>query len=75
MALELYNDGHHIGILFQNLVTGEAIQANQALIDTIEESLAIADEGKRARAAATVELTQMETDLRKTLASASAPTR
>ena len=32
MALELYNDGHHIGILFQNLVTGEAIQANQALI-------------------------------------------
>ncbi len=50
-------------------------QANQALIETIEESLAIADEGKRARAAATAELTQMETDLRKTLASASAPTR
>jgi uncharacterized protein YaaN involved in tellurite resistance len=49
-------------------------QANQALIETIEESLAIADEGKRARAAATAELTQMETDLRKTLASASAPT-
>lgn len=32
MALELYNDGHHICILFQNLVTGEAIQANQVLI-------------------------------------------
>lgn len=32
MALELYNDGHHICILFQNLVTGEAVQANQALI-------------------------------------------
>jgi uncharacterized protein YaaN involved in tellurite resistance len=49
-------------------------QANQALIETIEESLAIADEGKRARAAATLELTQMESDLRKTLAAASAAT-
>ncbi|MCG6942456.1 MAG: toxic anion resistance protein [Thiohalocapsa sp.] len=49
-------------------------QANQALIETIEESLAIADEGKRARAAATAELTQMESDLRKTLAAASAAT-
>ncbi|MCF7983032.1 MAG: toxic anion resistance protein [Thiohalocapsa sp.] len=48
-------------------------QANQALIETIEESLRIADEGKRARAAASTELQQMETDLRKTLASASAP--
>jgi len=48
-------------------------QANQALIETIEESLAIADEGKRARAAASTELQQMETDLRKTLAAASAP--
>ncbi len=48
-------------------------QANQALIDTVEESLRIADEGKRARAAASVELQQMEADLRKTLASASAP--
>ena len=48
-------------------------QANQALIETIEESLRIADEGKRARAAATAELQQMETDLRKTLAAASAP--
>jgi uncharacterized protein YaaN involved in tellurite resistance len=49
-------------------------QANQALIETIEESLAIADEGKRARAAATTELAQMEADLRKTLAAASAAT-
>ncbi len=48
-------------------------QANQALIETIEESLAIAEEGKRARAAAGVELQQMETDLRRTLAAASAP--
>lgn len=49
-------------------------QANQTLIETIEESLAIADEGKRARAAAAAELTQMEAELRKTLASASAQT-
>ena len=49
-------------------------QANQALIETIEESLRIADEGKRARAAAGAELQQMEADLRKTLASASAST-
>jgi uncharacterized protein YaaN involved in tellurite resistance len=50
-------------------------QANRALIETIEESLAIADEGKRARAAASAELVQMETELRKTLAAASAPER
>jgi len=49
-------------------------QANQALIETIEESLRIADEGKRARAAASQELQQMESDLRKTLAAASAST-
>jgi uncharacterized protein YaaN involved in tellurite resistance len=49
-------------------------KANQALIETIEESLAIADEGKRARAAAAAELTQMEDDLRKSLAAASAAT-
>jgi len=48
-------------------------QANQALIETIEESLAIADEGKRARAEATAQLQQMEVDLRKTLAAARAP--
>jgi len=49
-------------------------QANQALIETIEESLRIADEGKRARAAAGAELEQMEANLRKTLAAASANT-
>lgn len=47
-------------------------QANRTLIETIEESLAIADEGKRARAEATAQLQQMEVDLRKTLAAASA---
>jgi uncharacterized protein YaaN involved in tellurite resistance len=50
-------------------------EANRALIETIEESLQIADEGKRARAAAGAELEQMETELRKTLAAASAPPR
>ncbi|AFL76127.1 toxic anion resistance protein [Thiocystis violascens] len=47
-------------------------QANRTLIETIEESLAIADEGKRARAAASRELEQLEADLRRTLTSASA---
>lgn len=46
--------------------------ANQTLIATIEESLAIADEGKRARAIASQELERLETDLRRTLTSASA---
>lgn len=32
MALELYNDGRHRCLLFQNLVTGEAVQANQVII-------------------------------------------
>lgn len=50
-------------------------QANQSLIATIEESLVIADEGKRARAEATVELQKMEGELRKTLAAASARSR
>jgi len=50
-------------------------QANQSLIATIEESLAIADEGKRARAEATVELQKMEGELRETLAAASAGSR
>jgi uncharacterized protein YaaN involved in tellurite resistance len=49
--------------------------ANQALIETIEESLRIADEGKRARAAAGAELERMEVDLRRALAAASAETR
>jgi uncharacterized protein YaaN involved in tellurite resistance len=47
-------------------------QANQALIETIEESLQIADEGKRARARAAAELEQLEAELRRTLAAASA---
>ena len=45
-------------------------QANADLIGTIEESLAIADEGKARRAAAEEELKKMETDLRDTLAAA-----
>lgn len=45
-------------------------QANADLIATIEESLQIADEGKRRRAEAETELQTMETELRNTLASA-----
>ena len=45
-------------------------QANAELIATIEESLAIADEGKRKRAAAEEDLRKMEAELRDTLASA-----
>ena len=49
----------------------EAVKtANASLIATIEESLDIADEGKRKRAAAEEELIKMETELRETLASA-----
>ncbi|MAC80551.1 MAG: toxic anion resistance protein [Rhodobacteraceae bacterium] len=47
-------------------------QANADLIATIQESLAIADEGKAKRAAAEVELKKMEAELRDTLASAKA---
>ena len=47
-------------------------QANADLIATIEESLAIADEGKRRRAEAEVEMVKMEHELRDTLASATA---
>ncbi|MGH1330912.1 MAG: toxic anion resistance protein [Paracoccaceae bacterium] len=47
-------------------------QANADLIGTIEESLQIADEGKRNRASAEVELQKMESELRDTLASAKA---
>ena len=51
----------------------EAVKkANATLIATINESLAIADEGKAKRAAAEVELIKMEHDLRDTLASAKA---
>jgi uncharacterized protein YaaN involved in tellurite resistance len=48
--------------------------ANATLIATINESLAIADEGKAKRAAAEVELVKMEAELRDTLASARART-
>ena len=47
-------------------------QANADLIGTIEESLAIADEGKAKRAAAEEELKKMESKLRDTLAAAKA---
>ncbi len=47
-------------------------QANASLIATIEESLAIADEGKARRAAAEVELVKMEQELRDTLSAARA---
>ena len=46
--------------------------ANQTLIDTIQESLAIADEGKASRAAAEVELAKMQAALKDTLSSARA---
>jgi uncharacterized protein YaaN involved in tellurite resistance len=47
-------------------------QANDDLVATINESLQIADEGKRKRAEAEVKLSQMEGELRDTLASATA---
>ncbi|RID91906.1 toxic anion resistance protein [Gemmobacter lutimaris] len=47
-------------------------QANATLIATINESLAIADEGKAKRAAAEADLHKMEAELRDTLASAKA---
>ena len=47
-------------------------QANADLVATIEESLAIADEGKKKRAEAEVELQKMETELKNTLAAAKA---
>ena len=51
----------------------EAIKtANAELIATVEESLAIADEGKAKRAAAEQELKTMEAELKKTLAAAKA---
>jgi uncharacterized protein YaaN involved in tellurite resistance len=50
----------------------EAVKAaNAELIATIEDSLQIADEGKRRRAEAEVEMQKMETELRDTLAAAS----
>ncbi len=51
----------------------EAVRtANAELVSTIEDSLRIADEGRTRRAAAEEDLTAMERELRKTLASASA---
>ncbi|MGR3372491.1 toxic anion resistance protein [Pseudooceanicola nanhaiensis] len=47
-------------------------QANADLIGTIQESLQIADEGKKKRAAAEADLQKMEAELRDTLASAKA---
>ena len=47
-------------------------KANQTLIATIEESLQIADQGKKMRAEAVTQLEACETELRKTLASAQA---
>ena len=46
--------------------------ANATLIATIQESLAIADEGKAKRAAAEADLTKMEADLKETLSAAHA---
>ena len=51
----------------------EAVKsANASLIATIQESLEIADEGKRRRAAAEEEMQKMEAELRDTLAAAKA---
>jgi uncharacterized protein YaaN involved in tellurite resistance len=53
----------------------EAVKAaNAELIATIEESLQIADEGKRRRAEAEQEMIKMEAELRDTLSAASART-
>ncbi len=50
----------------------EAVKhANTVLIETIEESLQIADEGRRKRAEAATQLQTLEAELRKTLLSAS----
>lgn len=49
-------------------------QANQALIDTIQESLQIADQGKKMRSEAVLQLQQCENELRKTLVAAQAST-
>jgi len=45
-------------------------KANNTLIDTINESLKIADEGKKMRAEAVIQLQECESELRKTLSSA-----
>jgi uncharacterized protein YaaN involved in tellurite resistance len=50
-------------------------EANQLLIETIEDSLRIADEGRAARAQASQELLALERQLRESLAAASARER
>jgi len=50
-------------------------KANQTLIATIEDSLRIADEGRRARREAATQLEACETELRQALAAAHARTR
>ena len=50
-------------------------KANQTLIATIEDSLRIADEGRRARREATTQLEACETELRQALAASHARTR
>ncbi len=47
-------------------------KANETLINTIEESLQIADEGKRLRSEAVMKLKDCETELKKTLSAADA---
>jgi len=47
-------------------------QANAALIDTVEESLRIADEGRKKRVEAQAQLETLEAELRRSLTSASA---
>ena len=47
-------------------------QANASLIETIEESLSIADEGRRKRAEAAIQLEMLESELRRTLISTNA---
>lgn len=55
----------------RGIVDIESLQkANKTLIDTIEESLQIAEEGKRKRAEALVQLQQAEEELRSVLAAA-----
>lgn len=49
-------------------------QANRTLIETIEESLQIADQGKKMRSEAVVQLQECEDELRKTLSSAQSNT-
>ena len=47
-------------------------QANASLIETIEESLSIADEGRKKRSEAALQLESLESELRRSLVSASA---